>query len=108
MGKRVQDGLQPKSTTFVDAMELDGENALHNPLTATRSNGDYKVSHVLVSIALEEDQETLNALSCRRWLLDFPALIKYATVEGVYRGFSTLITLSLPVMVWDLLPDHPA
>jgi hypothetical protein len=107
-GKRVEDEFQPRSTTFVDAMELDDENSCQNPLTATRSNGDYKIPHVLISIALEEDQEILDALSCRRWLLDFPALAKYATVEGVYRGFSTLITLSVPVMVWDLLPDHPA
>jgi hypothetical protein len=107
-GKGVEHGLHPTSTTFVDAMELDDENSFQNPLAATRPNGDYKIPHVLISIALEEDQETLDALSCRRWLLDFPALAKYVTVEGVYRGFSTLITLSVPVMVWDLLPDNPA
>lgn len=107
-GKRVQEEAQPRSTTYVDFMELDDDNSQQNPLTATQPNGDYKIPHILISIALEEDQETLDALSCRRWLLKFPALVKYATVEGVYRGFSTLITLSLPVMVWDLLPDHPA
>lgn len=100
--------LQPKSTTYVDAMELDDDSSDRNPLTAIRLNGDYNIPHVLISIALEEDQETLDALSCRRWLLNFPALVKYATVEGVYRSYSTLITLSLPVMIWDLLPDHPA
>lgn len=106
--KKVREEFQPRPTTFVDAMELDDENSSQNPLMTIQSNGDYKIPHVLISIALEEDQETLDALSCRRWLLDFPALAKYATVEGVYRGFSTLITLSLPVMVWDLLPNHPA
>ncbi len=100
--------FQPKPTTYVDAMELDDDNSEQNPLHATRPNGDYKVPHVLISIALEEEQETLDALSCRRWLLNFPALVKYATVEGVYRGYSTLITLSLPVMIWDHLPAHPA
>lgn len=105
---KIVDEVQPRSTTYVDAMELDDDISLQNPLTATRPNGDYQIPHVLISIALEEDQETLDALSCRRWLLNFPAIVKFATVEGVYRGFSTLITLSLPVMVWDLLPDHPA
>lgn len=107
-GKRVQNELRPKPSTYVDAMELDGDNSDQNPLSAIRPNGDYNIPHVLISIALEEDQETLDALSCRRWLLNFPALVKYATVEGVYRSYSTLVTLSLPVMIWDLLPDHPA
>lgn len=102
------DEIPPEPTTYIDAMELDDETSSQNPLTATQTNGDYKIPHVLISIALEEDQESLDALSCRRWLLNFPALVKYATVEGVYRGLSTLITLSLPVMVWDLLPEHPA
>jgi len=99
---------QSKPTSYVDAMELDDEDSEQNPLNATRPNGDYKVPHVLLAIALEEDQETLDALACRRWLLNFPALVKYATVEGVYRGYSTLITLSVPVMIWDNLPAHPA
>lgn len=99
---------QPRSTSYIDPMELDGDGALENPLTACRPDGDYLVPHVLISIALEGDQGNLDAVSCRRWLSDFPALAKYATVEGVYKGYSTLITLSVPVMVWDLLPDDPA
>jgi hypothetical protein len=108
VAKNDQDEIQPNPTTYVDAMELDDDISSRNPLTAIHPNGDYKIPHVLISIALEEDQESLDALSCRRWLLNFPALVKYATVEGVYRGFSTLVTLSLPVMIWDLLPDHHA
>lgn len=98
-----------KPTSYVDAtdaMEIDGDK-LHNPLMASRSDGSYKIPHVLISVALEEDQGNLDAASCRRWLADFPALVKYATVEGVYRGYSTLMTLSVPVMVWDMLPDLP-
>ncbi|KAL2069283.1 hypothetical protein VTL71DRAFT_15621 [Oculimacula yallundae] len=101
-------GLGMRSTTWVDAMDLDDEDALVSPLTDVRPNGEYKVPHVLISIALEGDQGTLDAASCRRWLGDFPALVKYATVEGVYRSYSTLLTLSVPVTIWDLLPDHPA
>ncbi|KUJ23303.1 uncharacterized protein LY89DRAFT_680073 [Mollisia scopiformis] len=99
---------QPRSTSYIDAMDLDDEETFVNPLTDCRPNGDYKVPHVLISIALEGDQGALDAVSCRRWLADFPALAKYATVEGVYKGYSTLLTLSVPVMIWDLLPAHPA
>jgi hypothetical protein len=103
-----EDLAQPRSTSYLDAMELDDEDMFVNPLTDCRANGEYKVPHVLISIALEGDQGTLDAVSCRRWLADFPALAKYATVEGVYKGYSTLLTLSIPVMIWDLLPAHPA
>jgi hypothetical protein len=99
---------QQRSTSYVDPMDIDDEDSSESTLAACRPNGDYQVPHVLISIALEGDQGSLDTTSCRRWLADFPALVKYATVEGVYKGFSTLITLSVPVMVWDLLPDNPA
>ena len=97
----------PRSTAYVDAMDLDNDD-VGNPLTAVASNGNYQVPHVLISIALEEDQGNLDAVACRRWLSDFPALVKYATVEGIYKGYSTLVTLSLPVMIWDHLPNDLA
>jgi hypothetical protein len=96
-----------RSTTYVDAMDLD-DVKLENPLTACDPYGDFQVPHVLISIALDENQACLDAASCRRWLADFPALAKYATVEGIYKSYSTLITLSMPVMIWDLLSENPA
>jgi hypothetical protein len=45
---------------------------------------------------------------CLRWLKGVPLLGKWAKIEGVYRSFSTLIILSMPISVWDMLPDHPA
>jgi hypothetical protein len=104
-----EESPRPRTTTYIDAMELDQDpDLISNPLSECQPNGNYKVPHVLISIALEGDQGTLDAVSCQRWLAEFPALAKYATVEGVYRGYSTLMTLSVPVMIWDLLPDHPA
>ncbi|CAM1510238.1 Fc.00g005730.m01.CDS01 [Cosmosporella sp. VM-42] len=69
--------------------------------------GERKAPHVLLTVALEEDQ-VLDAASCARWLKQFPLLAKYVSVEGVYRSYSTLLLLSVPVVLWDLLPDHPA
>ncbi|TVY53049.1 hypothetical protein LCER1_G007215, partial [Lachnellula cervina] len=96
-----------RSTSYVDSMDLD-DDCLTEALSACHDSGKYQIPHVLISIALEEEQADLDASSCRRWLSNFPALVKYATVEGVYRGNSTLITMSLPVMIWDCLPNNPA
>lgn len=86
-------------------MDIDSDP---ESLNACTTNGNYKIPHVLISLALEEDQGIIDAVSCRRWLGDFPALVKYATVEGVYRSYSTLVMLSVPVMIWDLLRGDPA
>jgi hypothetical protein len=76
-------------------------------LTSVLNSGDMATPHVLISLALEEEQ-LLNFEQCRRWLQAFPAMAKYAKVQGVYRSNSTLLVLSLPVAVWDWLPSDPA
>ncbi|KAI0481552.1 hypothetical protein F4859DRAFT_529354 [Xylaria cf. heliscus] len=65
------------------------------------------VPHVMISLALEDDQN-LNIDDWERWLATIPALAKYVQVQGVFKSHSTLLLVSLPVMVWDMLPDHPA
>jgi hypothetical protein len=76
-------------------------------LTKVLENGDNVLPQVLISLALEEEQ-LLDFEQCRRWLQDFPALAKYAAVQGIYRSNSTLLILSLPVPIWDWVPDDPA
>ncbi|KAL1842399.1 hypothetical protein VTJ49DRAFT_5358 [Mycothermus thermophilus] len=63
--------------------------------------------HVLISLALEDDQ-TLDLNDWETWLAAFPAIAKHVKVQGVFKSHSTLLLLSLPVMVWDFLPDDPA
>lgn len=96
-----------RSAACIDAMDIDN-NTSENDLAACDPSGNYRVPHVLISIALDENQACLDAASCRRWLADFPALAKYATVEGIYKSYSTLIMLSMPVMIWDLIPENLA
>lgn len=76
---------------------------LHSKLPSN----NFKVPHVLLSVALEEDQ-SLDLNSWVRWIGDNPALAKYVLVEGVFRSHSTMLLLSLPVPVWDLLQDDLA
>ncbi|KAJ4304044.1 hypothetical protein N0V88_001652 [Collariella sp. IMI 366227] len=63
--------------------------------------------HVLISLALEDDQR-LDLNDWETWLAAFPAIAKFVKVQGVFKSHSTLLLLSLPVMVWDFLPDDPA
>jgi hypothetical protein len=39
---------------------------------------------------------------------DIPALAKYVLVEGIFRSHSTMILVSLPVPIWDVLQDDLA
>jgi len=63
--------------------------------------------HVMISLALEDDQR-LDLNAWEQWLASFPALAKYVKVQGVFKSHSTLLLLSMPVMVWDLLPEDRA
>lgn len=71
------------------------------------SEPNEEVPHVMISLALEEDQR-LNINDWEHWLSSIPALAKYVKVQGVFKSHSTLLLLSLPVMVWDLLPENHA
>jgi hypothetical protein len=93
---------------------FEAENPQNNPdtygldkLMSSESTGDLRIPHVLISLALCEDQE-LELKACSEWLAAFLALAKYATVKGVYRSHSTLIIASVPVVIWDLLPENRA
>jgi hypothetical protein len=76
-------------------------------ISDTSIDGNLKTPHVLISLALEENQ-ILDAGACSHWLSSFPALAKYAKVQSVFKSHSTLLLISLPVMIWDLLPENPA
>jgi hypothetical protein len=56
---------------------------------------------------LEEDQ-SLDVDSWDRWIRDNPALAKYVLVEVVFRSHSTMVLISLPVPLWDMLQDDLA
>ncbi|TVY59583.1 hypothetical protein LSUE1_G009303, partial [Lachnellula suecica] len=74
---------------------------------STTPDNNFVLPHVIMSIALEADQD-LDVRAFAQWLRQFPALAKYAKIQGVYRGYSTLILAALPVVIWNLLPENPA
>ncbi|RAL63319.1 hypothetical protein DID88_004395 [Monilinia fructigena] len=69
--------------------------------------GKLAVPHVLISISLEENQ-SVDVEAWHRWIKQFPALAQFALVEGVFASHSTIILLSLPVLIWDMLPENLA
>lgn len=76
-------------------------------LNRVLSDGNLAIPHVLVSLALEGEQ-LLEIGAWDKWLKACPAFVKLARVEGMYRSRSTLLVLSLPVAIWDLLPPDLA
>jgi hypothetical protein len=76
-------------------------------LSATLPDKTFVFPHVILSVALEEDQ-VLDLDGFQHWIELFPALAKYAKIEGVYPSHSTLLLLTVPVVVWNMLPDNPA
>ncbi|KAK4650545.1 hypothetical protein QC762_708400 [Podospora pseudocomata] len=78
-----------------------------NDMIPTASEPNEDEPHVMISLALEDDQK-LDLNKWEEWLASFPALAKFVKVQGVFKSHSTLLLLSLPVMVWDFLPDDPA
>ncbi|KAM5356402.1 hypothetical protein ACJ41O_003048 [Fusarium nematophilum] len=77
--------------------QVSSEDRIQALLTMD-DKGQRTAPHVLLTVALEEDQ-VLDAASCARWLKQFPLLAKYVSVEGVYRSYSTLLLLSVPVVL---------
>lgn len=99
-----------KPSTYMDAMDIDFDdsNTSLSPLSDSTKSGELRTPHVLIKIGLEHNQDPLDMKQCLRWLESVPFLGKWAKIEGVYPSFSTLIILSMPIAVWDMLPDHPA
>lgn len=62
---------------------------------------------VLISVALEQAQ-ILRTEDWIDWLKSFPALARWIHLESAYVSDSGLLLISLPVVVWDMLPRHPA
>lgn len=78
---------------------------ISNGLASNEPNED--TPHVMISLALEDDQR-LDINAWEQWLNAFPSMAKYVKVQGVFKSHSTLMLVSMPVMVWDLLPEDPA
>lgn len=80
-------------------------DAPSNGLMSNEPNED--TPHVMISLALEDNQ-SLDIHAWEQWLSAFPAMAKFVKVQGVFKSHSTLLLVSMPVMIWDLLPEDHA
>ncbi|KAH6890414.1 hypothetical protein B0T10DRAFT_402957 [Thelonectria olida] len=87
------------------APAADSSSIARNDHMFTEPNED--TPHVMISLALEDDQR-LDINAWEQWLGAFPAMAKYVKVQGVFKSHSTLLLVSLPVTIWDLLPEDHA
>ncbi|CAM1502899.1 Fc.00g076750.m01.CDS01 [Cosmosporella sp. VM-42] len=83
----------------------DTNTVARNDHMFTEPNED--TPHVMISLALEDDQR-LDINAWEQWINAFPAMAKYVKVQGVFKSHSTLLLVSMPVTVWDMLPEDHA
>ncbi|KAF5001263.1 hypothetical protein FDECE_11017 [Fusarium decemcellulare] len=83
----------------------DSAPVARNDYMFTEPNED--TPHVMISLALEDDQR-LDINAWEQWLSAFPAMAKYVKVQGVFKSHSTMLLVSMPVSIWDLLPEDHA
>lgn len=95
-------------------MPAMGHETGRAPDSAPVSRNDYMFTepnedtpHVMISLALEDDQR-LDINAWEQWLSAFPAMAKYVKVQGVFKSHSTMLLVSMPISIWDLLPEDHA
>jgi hypothetical protein len=84
--------------------------------TASGSSRPAEALRVLLSVRLEEDffnddDDEDDGKKIRiwcNWLKAIPEGAQNIFIEGVYKSCSTLVILSLPIAIWDPLPDNAA
>ena len=105
-----QGSISNSSLSSIEAQSITHESSsISSESSIDQVWPDQEFNHpkVLLSLSLEENQ-WLHADKWIEWIQSVPALVKYAEVDGIYKSGSTLILLSVPVAVWDLLPKYPA
>lgn len=61
---------------------------------------------IVLSVRLDEAE--LEISTWREWIRSLPAEAKDIKIEGMYKSFSTLLLIRMPVSIWNLLPDNGA
>ncbi|KAF8853387.1 hypothetical protein BDZ45DRAFT_694290 [Acephala macrosclerotiorum] len=107
--------LNSTASNSLDTSQLT-EKSDHSTAATTISNSSKgsRGPQVLLAVRLEDDyflngQESEGAKKFQTWcdwLKSAPDGTKDITIQGVYKSFSTLVLISIPVVVWDILPDN--
>ena len=101
--------LSPDTTsvTSEDLTSSPSTDSEHDTSKEVCGQPDDHSPTVLITLALEHDQR-LATSGWAKWLESAPGVVKHGRVEGIYKSNSILVLLTLPVAIWDLLPNNPA
>lgn len=105
--------LHSKGSSGTSEVPLNSESS--RPESQNSSKTDVSSSsgtNVLLSIRLQKDyfKEDMseNVRSWREWIRNIPPEAKDIKIEAIYESFSTLVLLTLPITLWNLLPNNSA
>lgn len=80
--------------------------------TSISEAGPVDSLRVLLAVRLEEDffdaDDTDKVRTWCEWLRNIPQGTRDVKVQGVYKSLSTLMIISMPAAVWNLLPNNGA
>ena len=107
-GSSEQSSVPSTSTSSSEDVDMLGLGQVSQSSSSEDGPGsEFALPQVLISVALE-DQQMLHTSDWVEWLKNFPAIAKSVHIQGVYKCDSTLLHLSLPVALWDVIPSNPA
>ena len=77
-------------------------------LASVWPNDSSQYPRVILTVALEEEEQLLSPDQWVDWGRSIPALVHCTKIEALYKSESTLLMLSTPIAVWNLIPPNPA
>lgn len=105
------------SSSTLSSIPLGNNNtSTSNPSSALATDildpRSSETTNVLLSIRLEKDyfegEMSENIRVWREWIRNMPQEAKNIQVEAIYESFSTLVLFTMPVTLWNLLPNNLA
>ena len=86
-----------------------------SPTLGSTSSTMHQYPAVLISVRLEEDyfmegdeDDENKRRPWLEWFRNIPGAAQGVTIQSAYRSFSTLLVISMPIALWNLLPADPA
>lgn len=87
--------------------DIDTSDQTDSSSSQTSIESQNLMPRVLITVALEQEQ-IMRTQDMIDWLKSIPALARWIRVESAYVSDSSLLILSLPIAIWDMLPKDPA
>ena len=94
-------------TVYLEKGGSVGAPSSHTMSTIQRLLGDDNAPKVVLAINFDGEHWKDSEHLFTDWLKEMPLPTESIRIEAVFRGLSTVMILSMPVAIWDLLPENP-